>query len=100
MFYLYENLMNKSFDFQNIKITDMVELLYCAILARQQYLKFDLMKYDDYMNWLEDNDADKTITEFMQWLYNNVALQSELAEKVEQTEDTDDTNNIEADKKK
>lgn len=97
MFYLYENLMNKSFDFQNIKITDMVELLYCAILARLQYLKIDLIKYDDYMNWLEDNDADKTITEFMQWLYNNVALQSELAEKVETTEDTD---NIEADKKK
>lgn len=96
MFYLYENLMEKSFNFQDIKITDMVELLYCAILARQQYLKLDLLRYDDYMNWLEDNDADKTITEFMEWIYNNVALQSELSEKPELTENTD---NVEADEK-
>ena len=96
MFYLYENLMEKSFNFQDIKITNMVDLLYCAVLARQQYLKLDLLRYDDYMNWLEDNDADKTITEFMEWIYNNVALQSELSEKPELTENTD---NVEADEK-
>lgn len=87
MFYLYENLMEKSFDFNNINIREMVELLYCAIIARQQYLKFDIIRYDDYMNWLEDNDADKTLTEFMKWMYDNVVLQSELSEKPDVSED-------------
>lgn len=99
MFYLYENLMEKSFVFQDIKITDMVELFYCAILARQQYMKYDLMSYDEYMNWLEDNDADTLLTEFMQWVYDNIKLQSELSQKIEHTENKENKDNTESDKK-
>lgn len=80
MLMMYEQIQEKSLDFQKVTLNDLVVLFYTAIISTLQYNKVEgTLKYADYMNWLDDNGGEKTIVEFTNWYVSELAKQNELA---------------------
>lgn len=83
-FYVYENIMDKSFDSNNITLTSIVDLFYSAITARLMRKGEDILTYNEFNDWLDDQDnADLMITEFTNFLIGHVTVTNELSEKVD-----------------
>lgn len=97
IFYVYENIMNKSFDYSNVTLSDIVDLFYCAVVARQQANGYKMITFTDFQNWLDENDGDKLLAEFSNWLAYNMRAQAGLSEEFKGAEE--DKNTVETTEK-
>ena len=90
MFYLYENLYNKSFDANNLNYDSLINIFYCAIAARFYREGYDSLSFTDFMNWFDDKeDSEQILVEFITWLMNNAVNQAKMIEKSD-TKEIDD----------
>lgn len=76
---IYEQIQNKSIDFVNLKLEDIVILFFTAVVSTLQYNKIaNTMKYEDFLNWLDDNGCEKILIEFTNWYVEQVQRQYDL----------------------
>ena len=84
---LFENIQGQSLSFENLNsYTSLIVLFYSAIVATIQKRKLDItISYDEFIDWLDDNNGENMIKEFSEWfttqLTNNLALQDAEEEK-------------------
>lgn len=79
MYILYENIMGKSLS-NGVQgtTTSMIVLMYCAILASIQYHKLNIsLSYDDFMDWLDEQDA-SVFADFGKWFTDAVEAYSSV----------------------
>lgn len=87
-FFIYENVMDRSFNYNDINLSSLVDLFYAAITARLQREKIDFLTYDEYLDWLDDlDDPDTLIAQFAVWLADKFTVNSELKQKIEQDQE-------------
>ena len=95
---LFENIQGQSLSFENLNsYTSLIVLFYSAIVATIQKRKLDItLSYDEFIDWLDDNNGENMIKEFSNWfttqLTNNLALQQN--EDNENTSDSDESKNV------
>ena len=76
---MYEQIQNKSIDLVNLKLEDIVILFFAAVVSTLQYNKIaNTMKYEDFLNWLDDNGGEKILLEFTNWYGEQVRRQYDL----------------------
>lgn len=76
---MYEQIQNKSIDFANLKMEDIVVLFFAAVVSTLQYNKIaNTMKYEDFLNWIDDNGGEKILIEFTNWYVEQVQRQYDL----------------------
>lgn len=79
MMMMYEQIQGKSIDFANMTMQDIVILFYAAVVSTLQYNKVStLMKYEDFMNWVDDNGGEQAIVDFTNWYIHKVQEQYSL----------------------
>lgn len=80
MLMLYEQIHGKTIDFQNITLNDLVLLFYTCVISTLQYNKANYtMGYEDFLNWLDDNEGEKKIVEFTNWYVQELKIKEDLA---------------------
>lgn len=76
---MYEQIQNKSIDLVNLKLEDIVILFFAAVVSTLQYNKIaNTMKYEDFLNWIDDNGGEKILLEFTNWYGEQVRRQYDL----------------------
>ena len=99
IYILFENITNKSLSFEVMQsYTSLIVLFYSSVLASIQKQKLNLtISYDEFMDWLDENNGEQMIKEFSTWftacLTNNIALQQN-EESNENTSDSDESKNV------
>lgn len=99
IYILFENITNKSLSFKSIEsYTSLIVLFYSSIIATIQKQKLNIqLSYDEFMDWLDENNGEQMIKEFSTWfttcLTNNIALQQN-EESNENTSDNDESKNV------
>lgn len=79
MMMIYEQIAGKTLDWQNLTTQDLVILFYATVIATLQYNKNSTpLKYDDFLNWIDDNGSDMLLVEFANWYAETVTHQAEL----------------------
>jgi len=86
MYILYENIMGKSLNFENASsYTSLIVLFYSAIIATIQKEKLNMVvTYDEFMNWLDDQNGADIMKEFSDWFTSNLNLNIGLSEEREE----------------
>lgn len=79
MMMIYEQIAGKTLDWQHLTTQDLVILFYATVIATLQYNKNSTpLKYDDFLNWIDDNGSDMLLVEFANWYAAAVTHQAEL----------------------
>lgn len=83
MYIIYENIMGKSMTFtSDTSYTSLIVLFYAAIMATlQRENKSITFTYDEYMDWLDDNEPQTLITEFSKWFTEKVTESIKMTPK-------------------
>lgn len=92
MYILYENILGKALNFENASsYTSVIVLFYSAIMASIQSKKLDItLTYDEYMDWLDEQNAQELLAEFSSWFASHVMTNSDLNDiKKEEIKDAD-----------
>ena len=80
MYIIFENITGGSLDFSNLtSYTNIINLLYSVIIGTLQYNKKQLIEYGEFLDWLDEQDTNKVLAEFGQWLADNMKIQSDLS---------------------
>lgn len=96
IYILFENITNKSLSFESMQsYTSLIVLFYSSIIASIQKQKLNItISYDEFMDWIDENNGEKMIKQFSAWfaerLTNNIALQD--TEETDNTEASDEKN--------
>lgn len=89
MYIIFENITGGSLNFDNLtSYTNIINLLYSAITATLQYERKSLIDYNDFLDWLDEQDTNKVLAEFGQWLADNMKIQSDLSPASEEKDDS------------
>lgn len=76
---IYEEIQKKSIDFSNLSQLDLITLFYAAFIATLQYNKVNnTIKFEDFMNWIDDNGGEKLIIDFTHWYIDVMKQQAAL----------------------
>lgn len=89
---IYENITGESVDFTNLtSIKTLTTLLLATIMASAQKNKIELnLTYDEYCDWLDENDGYVVINEFANWLAETIqAKYAMLADNEEENKGDD-----------
>lgn len=80
MYIIYENIMGKSLNFENASsYTSLIVLLYSSIIATIQKNKLDItITYDEFMDWLDTQNAQKVMTDFSEWFTSQLTANIDL----------------------
>lgn len=79
IYIMYETITGHNLDFNNINATDLLLLLYSSVLSTLQYNKVEhTMKYEDFMNMIDDCGGEYLLTSFANWFINKMKQQAEL----------------------
>lgn len=79
MMMIYEQIAGKTLDWQHLTTQDLVILFYATVIATLQYNKNSTpLKYEDFLNWIDDNGSDMLLVEFANWYAEAVTHQAEL----------------------
>ena len=92
MYILYENILGKALNFENASsYTSVIVLFYSAIMATIQHKKLDItLTYDEYMDWLDEQNAQEILAEFSSWFASHITTNSDLNDiKKEEIKDAD-----------
>ena len=92
MYILYENILGKALNFENASsYTSVIVLFYSAIMASIQHKKLDItLTYDEYMDWLDEQNAQELLAEFSSWFASHITTNSDLNDiKKEEIKDAD-----------
>lgn len=82
IYIMYETITGKNLDFNNLKTSDLFILFYSTVLATLQYNKIEhALKYDDFMNTLDDNGGEYVLTKFATWFIQKMQQQAELLQQ-------------------
>lgn len=95
IFIIYENITNKSIDYNNMTMRNLLDLFYSTIIGTLQREKKDFITYETYLDWLDDNNGEKKLEEFSAWFLNAILAQQDIADnnkQVKQTEPIDTKN--------
>ena len=81
---LYEQIQEKSIDFSHLNQLDLITLFYATFLATLQYHKVNHnVKFEEFMNWIDDNGGEQLILEFTNWYIDSLTYQAKLMSKKE-----------------
>ena len=76
---LYEQIQGKSIDLATFNQFDLIMLFYASFLSTLQYHKVNnIIRFEDFMNWIDDNGGEKLVVEFSNWYVNVIKQQYEL----------------------
>ena len=92
-FVIYENIAGDSLDFSNFKSLKQLTTTFLAFVyasAQKQGININ-WTYDDYMNWLDDNNGYTILNEFALWLADQIQAQFNLLPKTEDDDKKDKT---------
>lgn len=79
MMMIYEQIAGKTLDWQHLTTQDLVILFYATVIATLQYNKNSTpLKYEDFLNWIDDNGSDMLLVKFANWYAEAVTRQAEL----------------------
>lgn len=79
IYIMYETITGHNLDFGNLNTTDLLVLLYSSVLATFQYNKVEhTMKYEDFMNMIDDCGGEYLLTSFANWFVKKMQQQAEL----------------------
>ena len=79
IYIMYEAITGHNLDFNNLNTTDILVLLYSSVLATFQYNKVEhTMKYEDFMNMIDDCGGEYILTSFGNWFVKKMQQQAEL----------------------
>lgn len=85
---LFEEIQNKNIDFSHLTQMDLITLFYAAFLATLQYHKVNNnVKFEDFMNWVDDNGGEQLIIDFTNWYVDALKQQAQIMGKKETTEE-------------
>lgn len=89
-FIIFENITGGSLDFSNLtSYTNIINLLYSAIIGTLQYERKPLIDYNDFLDWLDTQDTNKVLADFGAWLADNMKIQSDLSPASEEKADSE-----------
>jgi len=92
IFLIYENITNRSLDYNNITMSNLVDLFYATIIGTLQHAKKDFIKYEDYLDWLDENGGEKILADFSNWFLNTILAQQDIADNnIKEEEQKDET---------
>lgn len=82
IYIMYETITDKNVDYANLKLSDLFILFYSTVLATLQYNKIEhALKYDEFMNIVDDNGGEVILTSFTTWFMNKMQQQAELLQQ-------------------
>ena len=86
MYLKYEERTKKSVSFEGLSsFTGIIELLYCAITGTLEHRKYkDLnitLTWEEFLDWLDDQNPNGIMSEFNEWLMNIMQAQSDSTSK-------------------
>lgn len=86
---LYETIMGKALDYTALEqITVVGTLFYANILATLQANKIEMnISYDEYMDWLDQNNGLQKLNEYATWLSEQLQMQFKLIPTKEEVEE-------------
>lgn len=100
IYIMYETITGHNLDFINLNTTDVMVLLYSSILATFQYNKVEhTMKYDDFMNMIDDCGGEFILTSFANWFVKKMKQQAELLQINDDEEKEDKKKSLKRTKK-
>lgn len=91
---LYENIMGKSMSFDDkYSYTSLLVLLYSFIVGTIQRDKLGItLSYDEFIDYVDDNDPQKLLKEFSEWFTSQLNFNSDLKdvtnEEIEEVKET------------
>ena len=79
-FVIYEEITGKSLNFEDINsLSSIVNLFYANVLASMQYNNMELtFTYNDFWNYLDDNNGPELIKEFSEWYMKHLEAQADF----------------------
>ena len=98
MYLKYEERTGHGLTFDNMtSYTNVIELLYCAIAAtleHKKYRKLGLtLTWDEFLDWTDEQNNNKVMNDFNQWLLNVIQSQQDsVSDDEQQSDDTQDPN--------
>lgn len=79
-FVIYEEITGKSLNLEDINsLSAIVNLFYANVLASMQYSGLELtLTYNDFWNYLDDNNGPELIKEFSEWYMEHLKAQADF----------------------
>lgn len=79
-FVIYEEITGKSLNFEDItSLSAIVNLFYSNVLASMQYAGMELtLTYNEFWNYLDDNNGPELIKEFSEWYMKHLEAQADF----------------------
>jgi len=77
---IYEEITGKSLNLEDINsLSSIVNLFYSNVLASMQYAGLELtLTYNDFWNYLDDNNGPELIKEFSEWYMEHLKAQADF----------------------
>ena len=76
----FEQISNKSLDFDHFTSNDLMTLFYCVVIASLQKIKKPIVDMLAFMDMIDENGGDKCVYDFSQWYINAVKTQYEITD--------------------
>jgi hypothetical protein len=95
-FVIYEEITGKSLNLEDINsLSAIVNLFYSNVLATMQYNNMNLdLTYNDFWNWIDENNGPTLIQEFSEWYMQQLQAQADFnTRKSKKTTTADKTDN-------
>lgn len=98
IFLIFENITHKSLDYNNVTMRDLIDLFYATIIGTLQREKKDFIKYEEFLDWLDDNNGEKQLSDFSSWFLNTILSQQDISDnnvkeqEIEQNSETQEKN--------
>ena len=79
-FVIYEEITGKSLNLEDINsLSAIVNLFYSNVLATMQYNNMNLdLTYNDFWNWIDENNGPALIQEFSEWYMQQLQAQADF----------------------
>jgi len=91
MFVLYENIMQKSLNPEDMQfMNNMIALFYSAVQATCTKLKIEYTAtYEEFIDFIDENGGQTYLAKFAEWMNVEAKKQSELCSKIDYNKDED-----------
>lgn len=88
-FVIYEEITGKSLNLEDINsLSAIVNLFYANVLASMQYAGMELtLTYNDFWNYLDDNNGPELIRQFSEWYMEHLKAQADFNKIKSKTEE-------------
>ena len=86
----YEQIQNKSIDFENFKTQDLITLFYCCFITSLQKINKPICTMLEFLDVLDENGGEPTLMEFSNWFTKVLTAQYEMINSTVNKEDKED----------